>query len=234
MQEANPIQAVPTTPQTIVQPSKSNFLTILLSVLLVISVSISGFFAYQTQKLVKELQEIRNVEELVETTEPTIEPVATKNSEVDPTENWKTYTNTEFGFMFKYPQDMFFKIETGSGGDIKMVPWKSSIVGTSSTILVAVELRSCNNWNGINKSIINGKESVRFYPETPTGLKITSADMVEIQVKNNVCLVIGKYVEEIDKKGLTNQDEIKKVMERLSLIDKGMFDILLSTFKFIN
>ena len=38
----------------------SNFLTILLSILLFISLTIAGYFAYQTQKLVKELQEFRN------------------------------------------------------------------------------------------------------------------------------------------------------------------------------
>lgn len=83
------------------QSQKSNFLAILLSVLLTVSVLIAGFFAYQTQKLVKELTLLR-----VEPT-PTIEPVATESSEVDSTANWKTYTGKIF--TFKYPGNMDVK-----------------------------------------------------------------------------------------------------------------------------
>lgn len=114
MQETNPIQVVPEvqsptvsktspTPLENNSPKANNFLVILLSILLFISVSISGFFAYQTQKLVRELQENRDTEEAVETTEPTVEPVATEDSEVDPTANWETYTNTKLGFEIKHP-----------------------------------------------------------------------------------------------------------------------------------
>ena len=61
------------------QPKQSNFLTVLLSVLLLLSVSIAGFFAYQTQKLVKELNLVKVVPTPA-TEEPTIEPVATDNA----------------------------------------------------------------------------------------------------------------------------------------------------------
>ncbi len=87
------------------QPKTNNFLAILLSVLLFISVSIAGFFAFQTQKLVKELTALKAGEKVVAlaTNEPTIEPVATESSETDPTANWKTYTNNTYGFLIKYP-----------------------------------------------------------------------------------------------------------------------------------
>lgn len=75
MQENNLIQ----TPVTPVITSQSNFLVILLSILLFISVLIAGFFAYQTQKLVKEL---RNT--AVATIEPTAEPVATSSPSPEP------------------------------------------------------------------------------------------------------------------------------------------------------
>ena len=77
------------------QTPKSNFLVILLSILLFLSVSIAGFFAYQTQKLVKELNNLKSDEKIV--SEVTPEPTA------DPTANWKTYTNTQYNFLFKYP-----------------------------------------------------------------------------------------------------------------------------------
>lgn len=103
MQENNPVPTKEVvTPVVVVgQPKQSNFLVILLSVLLLFSISIAGFFAYQTQQLAKELQGIRN-EKLVNS-EPTLEPVATENTEVESTSGWKTYTNKTLGFELKYP-----------------------------------------------------------------------------------------------------------------------------------
>ena len=87
--------------QTEQQPKQNNFLVVLLSILLIISVSITGFFAFQTQKLVKELTELKAQEKVVAVA--TTEPVATESSEVDPTANWKMYTNKALGFELKYP-----------------------------------------------------------------------------------------------------------------------------------
>ncbi len=89
------------------QPKTNSFLVILLSVLLFISVSIAVFFAFQTQKLVKELTTLRTESTPIANVEPTAEPVVT-NGEVttDPTVNWKTYTNTKLGFELKYPDDL--------------------------------------------------------------------------------------------------------------------------------
>lgn len=70
---------VPVTPevQPIVPVKTNNFLVVLLSILLFLAVSIAGFFAYQTQKLVKELRVMSD--ELKQTT--------------DPIADWKIYTN---------------------------------------------------------------------------------------------------------------------------------------------
>ncbi len=81
-------------------PKQSNFLVTLLSILLLISCLIAGFFAYQTQNLVKELTAYKLQQE--ET------PIATTSP--DPIIDWKTYTNSELGFSFriapvlKYPE----------------------------------------------------------------------------------------------------------------------------------
>ncbi len=64
-----------------------------LSVLLLISVFIAGFFAYKTQSLVKEITKLKSI--------PT--PIATVTPSPDPTANWKTYKNNDYGFTFKYP-----------------------------------------------------------------------------------------------------------------------------------
>ena len=82
-------------------PKKSNFLTILLSVLLLITVGSTAFFAYQTQKLASEL---RSRGDGLIPAEPT--PVSS-NLQItptpDPTSGWKTYANTVHGVSFRYP-----------------------------------------------------------------------------------------------------------------------------------
>jgi hypothetical protein len=95
------------TPQVVMEPKGNNFLVILLSTLLFISVVIAGFFAFQTQKLVKELSlrdDRSNVDtSTIEITPPTISPIATSNPAIDSVANWKTYTNKEIGFLIQYP-----------------------------------------------------------------------------------------------------------------------------------
>lgn len=106
MQENNPapmanspltteVQSVPAS--TDQQPKTNNFLVILLSTLLFISVSIAGFFAFQTQKLVKELTVLKAEEKVVAAA--TEEPVS------DPTTSWNTYTNNILKYTIKYPTD---------------------------------------------------------------------------------------------------------------------------------
>lgn len=104
MQENNiPVTQSPSEPEIQIeqQPKQSNFIVILLSILLIISVAISGFFAFQTQKLVKELETLRNQEKLVKVVIP--EPVATESSEIESTADWKTYSNQKYNFTFRYP-----------------------------------------------------------------------------------------------------------------------------------
>lgn len=84
------------------RPKTNSFLVILLSILLVISVAISGFFAFQTQKLVKELTVLRTEPTPIANVEPTFEPVATNSGvTTDPTANWKTYTNNVLKYTIK-------------------------------------------------------------------------------------------------------------------------------------
>lgn len=77
--------------ETLNQKPQSSFLTILLSTLLIIACVIAGFFAWQTQNLVKELQMISN--------ESKQTPLPTSTS--DSMTNWKTYSNSELSFSFK-------------------------------------------------------------------------------------------------------------------------------------
>ncbi len=78
-------------------PKKFNFLIILLSVLLFISSSIAVFFAYQTQKLVKELVILEKSSMPISTMGPIMTP--------DPTADWETYKYKDL-FEIKIPQDL--------------------------------------------------------------------------------------------------------------------------------
>lgn len=78
---ALPVASVPT-----VQPKNNNLLIVLLSLLLVVSVAISTFFAFQTQKIVKELNTLKSEQKAVVTPSPialaTAEPVATDSAQL--------------------------------------------------------------------------------------------------------------------------------------------------------
>lgn len=77
-----------------IQKNGSGFLIFLLSTLLIIAVLIAGFFAYQTQSLVRELTDIR--------TQPSITPKPTTPSE----SKLETYTDEKYGFTIKYPEKL--------------------------------------------------------------------------------------------------------------------------------
>lgn len=91
MEQSNSVNQLPN--ESVIQKPNS-FLITLLSILLLISCLIAGFFAWQTQKLVKELTAYRLQPTATQTPTPT----------PDPTAGWKTYTNEEYKFSFKYPQ----------------------------------------------------------------------------------------------------------------------------------
>lgn len=123
MQENIQVPTPEITPQIVTeQPKQSNFLTILLSVLLTISVIVSGFFAYQTQKLVKELTLLRTEPTSTTPFEPTTEPVATKSSEVDPTAVWKTYKNSTYNYSLDISSGWIIGEESYAGAASKINP----------------------------------------------------------------------------------------------------------------
>jgi len=98
--EQNNSEVLPTQPVQPVQPTQSiksnNSLVIILSVLLLVAVSIAGFFALQTQKLTKQLAQYQSV---IPLPLPTEAPAEVDGETVD----WKTYADEKYHFSFKYP-----------------------------------------------------------------------------------------------------------------------------------
>jgi len=153
------------------RPKANNFLVILLSILLFIALVIAGFFAYQTQNLVKELQGIRNEELATQipiptpTYEPGLEPELVPIEVL--TKDWKTYNDSKNNISFKYPPTWAYELgETGitngyAGFDTKILNNEKNINYFFSVNLET--LPDFNNWSKyvstkkINSQTINNK-----------------------------------------------------------------------------
>lgn len=87
----------PQTPVSVplASPKKPIF-PILFAVLVLILLATVGIFAYQNKRLQQQIASLQ----VQSTPIPSVTPTPT----IDPTANWKTYTNTTLGFELKYPQ----------------------------------------------------------------------------------------------------------------------------------
>lgn len=98
-----PINAVPTPPAPDGTPKKKNYPPWILGILvLVVAVTVFTFY-----KFTKENSKIQ----------PAPSPSETSLKKADPTANWKTYTNKNVGFTFKYPANW---IENGDSLEEKI------------------------------------------------------------------------------------------------------------------
>lgn len=91
----NPQSVSPTTPQTPTQPpipEKRNS-PILLLLLIPALMGVASYFGYQNWQLRQQI--VRN--------QPIPTPQTMPTTQSDPTETWKTYTNTKFNYSVKYP-----------------------------------------------------------------------------------------------------------------------------------
>lgn len=223
----NQTPAVPTSVPQIVeeQPKQSNFIVILLSILLLLSVLIAGFFAFQTQKLVKELQGIRN-EELI-TPEPTTEPVAT----LDPTADWQVYTNSKYDFSFKYPEDWKVTLSPATGEQFNLIADRKN--NSSETGFVPVQF-------SINMSTNDSKITTLAQAEAIYKIS-NSQTRKDIFIDNKPAVSVTGLVEGSGPgTGRFLSYTFVKLNNEILVIQLGnkdlqtIFDQILSTFKFTN
>ncbi|MDO8570435.1 MAG: PsbP-related protein [Candidatus Daviesbacteria bacterium] len=74
-------------------------------IIILIALAVGGYLLYQ-----KQVKPVATPQPVIQPTSvPTISPSATDSAE---TANWKTYTNSKYGFSFKYPQDYAIKEES--------------------------------------------------------------------------------------------------------------------------
>lgn len=221
------------------KPKSNGFLVTLLSVLLLIACFIAGFFAYQTQTLVKELTEIKNNQQPTPVTvsKPTDLPIATESGVVTGTKDWKVYTDPEWNFTFKYP-------ETGSvsrllkrddllvGGATFKLNYKDGITRPqASEIYINIydsKNMDLNTWlvNNSTTEPFGSEENKEFYGYLNQG-NIDLLDTKGVRFKkdvmgfvsNNVAIKNGNYIYVIGD---------VKVSDDLS----STFSKILSTFEF--
>ncbi len=88
-------QVAPNTPPAIPPTPKPSILPVVLSFFLCISLAGVGLLAYQNMVLQRQIVSLQ-VQPI-----PTLSPASTPTA--DPTANWKTYTNGNYNYQFKYP-----------------------------------------------------------------------------------------------------------------------------------
>ena len=98
---------IPVPPVSPIIPKKNNLAVILLAVFLFVSISISIFLAFQVRNLTKQLASLQ-IQSI-----PVASPQPSAEAE-DVTANWKTYTNKQYGFELKHPEE-FQELQDESG-----------------------------------------------------------------------------------------------------------------------
>lgn len=229
MNEVNQLPNNPIIPTEQVPEKQSNFIVILLSILLFIAVVIAGFFAWQVQQLNNELR-ILNVE-LTQKQTPT--PQATYEPGLEPeevplevlTKDWKTYTGKIF--TFKYPKDMVLTREDiQDPDDIKNI---GDLVQLSNSVYkLQVSSDFMGGWGGsvclITKDRkIDGHESqVLYFRDAKSGTDICLDQYIDLValIENNSFIHPYPILFEL------------KTIKDNGVVDSKLFDQILSTFKF--
>lgn len=160
MEPSNLESSIKTQTQTFTteQPKQNNFLVILLSVLLLISVSIAGFFAYQTKNLTNELGELKSNSISI--------PKATTSA--DPKMSWKSFESKKYEFVFKYPSELILDSpsQTDSfedSGELNLytmpngpVSFSLSVISSKGTTLDGqIDMVQSYRWSEYSKSNID-------------------------------------------------------------------------------
>lgn len=205
------------TPQPVYE-KKNNFIVILLTALLLLSITIASFFAYQTQRLVSELNSLQSK----------LTPVATVQPTSDALLSWETYTGKIFSF--RYPKGMTLLKQQNIED-----PSNSQNIGDSVSLSNGeYKLQVSSNFNGgwggnpcliTKERIIDGHSSQLLLFGKPIG----ETDNCSDEYSGLVALIENKIFQHpypviVE---LQLQDSNKSA-------DTELFDQILSTFKFVN
>lgn len=205
---AQPLSEVPVLP-------KKNWLKILLFILIgLVVIAGSVFVGIQIGKRQIPTQTAANSTDLSVTPSPTINPTA----------DWKTYTSSEFGFTFKYPNDWevrdFGRVNTSDLLNLGLAP-----IAVQEDVLGGILITT----KDVNSKISEIKNSPNKYSRVVSEKQITflGYTTTEIIMENTLANVESKYL------------VFSKNQNTFDLSGGGTSDNLtiyqiLSTFKFTN
>ncbi|MCX6722477.1 MAG: PsbP-related protein, partial [Candidatus Staskawiczbacteria bacterium] len=139
------------------------------------------------------------------------------------TENWKTYTNTTYGFSIKYPKELNISDEKTVTDSIFSVIWNSSKTGFE-------------NASGMRISIYqrNGKTPNEWIIPNYSFVKNISVDGINGIIAHAIVVMNGDFNATVFQKG--NYIYLIQTSSDLSDASKDPIDLLeqiTSTFKFI-
>ena len=202
---------------------QNKLLVIILSILLSLSALIAGFFAYQTQKLVKELTLLRTEPTPTTTSESVVSPELTfeQDKTLDPTANWKTYTNTQNFYSFRYPDTVYSIQESAQNAEnarlLKGPVYHFEVEVTQIT-------DSIENW--FKKEKNNGQ----FPDEAFVSSQSTFQNYPALLIQS----IPGALEYPTDIFIVKNKNRIYKIAFTKEGSDKTIVNQILSTFKFTN
>ncbi|MBU0576607.1 hypothetical protein KJ707_01655 [Patescibacteria group bacterium] len=206
----------PAQPAQPAQPIKTNnFLVFILSAFLLIVLSIAGFFAFQTQKLAKQLASLQ--------IQLTLTPTASQPPN-DDLVNWKTYTYDTF--LIKLSSQWH---TTQLKNPIQFLNYTSSTIGGDFDPLTDKGKLKIEVYK--NRSSLSLQEYVDSQKTGPLELKYDSEESTKIDGIKAIKLIsnlgFAYYVK--------NGDDIYSLIFGLDFNNySSLADQILSTFKFIN
>lgn len=211
---------------------RHSFLISLLSILLLSSCIIAGFFAWKTQELVKTIRGLKS--------NPI--PMATSSPVADQTANWREYINKDNNYTFKFPESFkypsvitaedsnFFSMNENVNSPLALTKddallETSVYVNTDKTTLDKVEL--------INKADINDILDQPFQPIGKLKKISTFLETGSILIDETSLMTGPEYYIAIIK----NENKIYTIklfayQDKLRDLEKT-FDQIVTTFKFI-
>lgn len=202
----DPTNPIPESPEILNQtgvsktPNFKNSLVLIMSILLIVTVAIAGLFYFQIQKFSKELSKYQTQPS------PLVSPEPSAEAE---TANWKTYSNTKYGYSFKYPPDWIIEPDKQAPDEIINISkdLNSLSIYAGSAFTKAPEGKAPSKRRGIK---IAGIDAVGEYYDN-------LYELISFAEKRAVNTIALRYA-----KGLYSEDV------------KNFFDQILSTFKFLD